>query len=152
MANRLKLVFRGLNPFKMKKEPTKTEQSFTPPTNINKDPSFFENLTVDVFQQNLDSLAEGEAHDMLKAWLDSMIRENGISNTAKMLNDGADAGNFFTWEIAYKKDKAVSYINNMMDYMPEQGVMYKDRTLDKLEYMKEFGNALEQSEDWEQPD
>lgn len=80
-----------------------------------------------------------------------MISENGKHSVAKMLNDGAEAGNILTWDIAYKVDQAVTYISNMLDYLPDQGVLYKEETLDRVEYMKRFGDALEQDEDWEEP-
>lgn len=155
MANKLKLVLRGMNPFRMKKKPSKSsEQStgFTPPTNISEEPSFFETVSLEQWQATLDQFAEGEAHDLLQAWMDTIIRENGRANAAKMINDGADAGNLLTWETSYKRDTAIAYIGNMMDYLPDQGVMYKDQMLDRVDYMKQLGDALEQQEDWEQPD
>ena len=39
----------------------------------------------------------------------------------------------------------------MMDYLPDQGILYKEQMLDKIEYMKSLGDALEQEEDWENP-
>ena len=39
----------------------------------------------------------------------------------------------------------------MIDYLPDEGVLYKEQMLDKVEYMKRMGDALEQEEDWEYP-
>ena len=39
----------------------------------------------------------------------------------------------------------------MLDYLPDEGILYKEEMLDKIEYMKRLGDALEQDEDWEYP-
>lgn len=127
------------------------EPQFEPPYNPSYDTSFFDDVVINQWILKLNTFAQGEAHNLLKAWLSSMINENGKHNVAIMLNDGAEAGNILTWEIAYKVDQAVTYISNMLDYLPDQGVLYKEETLDRIEYMKRFGDALEQNEDWEEP-
>ena len=127
------------------------ESSFEAPLNVSTDTSFFDDVVINQWILKLNTFAQGEAQNLLKAWLSSMINENGKHNVARMLNDGAEAGNILTWEIAYKVDQAVTYISNMLDYLPDQGVLYKEETLDKVEYMKRFGDALEQDEDWEEP-
>ena len=127
------------------------EPQFEPPYNPSDDTSFFDDVVINQWILKLNTFAQGEAQNLLKAWLSSMINENGKHNVARMLNDGAEAGNILTWDIAYKVDQAVTYISNMLDYLPDQGVLYKEETLDKVEYMKRFGDALEQDEDWEEP-
>lgn len=127
------------------------ETTFEPPYNPSDDTAFFDEVVINQWILKLNSFAQGEAQNLLKAWLSSMISENGKHSVAKMLNDGAEAGNILTWDIAYKVDQAVTYISNMLDYLPDQGVLYKEETLDRIEYMKRFGDALEQDEDWEDP-
>ena len=80
-----------------------------------------------------------------------MIAENGIHNTAVMLEQGAQNGNILNREIAYNETEFTSYIANMMDYLPDQGILYKEQTLDKIDYLKAIADALEQEEDWENP-
>ena len=125
--------------------------TFEPPFNPSDDTTFFDEVVINQWILKLNSFTQGEAQNLLKAWLSSMINENGKHNVAKMLNNGAEAGNILTWDIAYKVDQAVTYISNMLDYLPDQGVLYKEETLDRVEYMKRFGDALEQDEDWEEP-
>ena len=130
---------------------SENETTFEPPYNPSDDTTFFDEIVINNWILKLNSFTQGEAQNLLKAWLSSMISENGKHNVAKMLNDGAEAGNILTWDIAYKVDQAVTYISNMLDYLPDQGVLYKEETLDRVEYMKRFGDALEQDEDWEEP-
>lgn len=127
------------------------ETTFEPPYNPSDDTAFFDEVVINQWILKLNSFTQGEAQNLLKAWLSSMISENCKHSVAKMLNDGAEAGNILTWDIAYKVDQAVTYISNMLDYLPDQGVLYKEETLDRIEYMKRFGDALEQDEDWEDP-
>lgn len=127
------------------------EPQFETPYNKSDDTSFFDDVVINQWILKLNTFAQGEAQNLLKAWLSSMINENGKHNVARMLNDGEEAGNILTWDIAYKVDQAVTYISNMLDYLPDQGVLYKEETLDRVEYMKRFGDALEQNEDWEEP-
>lgn len=126
--------------------------TFTPPTNVSDDVTFFDEVALQQWQTRLDKFAQGEAHNLLKAWIDSLIRENGKHNTAVMLQKGEEAGNILTWDVAYRTDNAVAYIGNMLDYLPDQGVLYKEEMLDNIEFMKRFGDAQEYNENWENPE
>ena len=79
------------------------------------------------------------------------VRTQGIHNTAIMLQEGAENGHLLTWDVVYKHDKAVSYVGYMLDYLPDQGILYKEEVVDRIEFMKRLGDALEQDEDWEYP-
>lgn len=125
---------------------------FTPPTNVSDDTTFFDDVAIQQWYNTLDKFTKGEGYNLLRAWLGGLIRENGKHNVAIMLQQGAESGNILSWEIAYRTDQSVTYIGNMMDYLPDQGIIYKEETLDKIDYMKMLGDALEQEEDWEKPE
>lgn len=133
-----------------RQEPTNT-QGFLPPENISKDESFFENVVISQWFATLELFSNGEAYSLLRSWMTSTIKTDGKHNTAIMLQLGAENGHLLTWEIVYKNDNAVLYIGYMLDYLPDQGVLYKEETLDRIEYMKRLGDALEQDENWEYP-
>lgn len=131
-------------------EPTNTP-SFIPPENISEDQSFFDNVVISQWYGTLGEFSNGEAYNLLRSWMGNTIRTEGKHNTAIMLQDGAENGHLLTWDVVYKHDNAVLYIGYMLDYLPDEGVLYKEETLDKIEYMKRLGDALEQDEDWEYP-
>lgn len=124
---------------------------FEPPTNLTDDQSFFDEGVIYQWYITLEKFSKGECYNLLKAWIENVIAENGIHNTAVMLQKGAEKGNILKREVAYDETEFTSYISNMMDYLPDQGILYKEQMLDKIEYMKALGDALEQEEDWENP-
>lgn len=131
-------------------EPTNTP-GFVPPENISEDESFFDAVVISNWYGTLETFSNGEAYALLRSWMGNTVRTEGIHNTAIMLQDGAENGHLLTWEVVYKHDNAVLYIGYMLDYLPDEGVLYKEEMLDKIEYMKRLGDALEQDEDWEYP-
>lgn len=145
----LKQLATSITP-KPTQEPTNTK-GFIPPENISKDESFFDNVVISQWYGTLGEFSNGEAYNLLRSWMGNTIRTEGKHNTAIMLQDGAENGHLLTWEVVYKHDNAVLYIGYMLDYLPDEGVLYKEETLDKIEYMKRLGDALEQDEDWEYP-
>lgn len=145
----LKQLAKSITP-KPTQEPTNTT-GFIPPENISKDESFFDNVVISQWYATLGEFSNGEAYNILRSWMGNTIRTEGKHNTAIMLQDGAENGHLLTWEVVYKHDNAVLYIGYMLDYLPDEGVLYKEETLDKIEYMKRLGDALEQDEDWEYP-
>lgn len=131
-------------------EPTNTP-GFIPPENISEDESFFDNVVISQWYGTIGEFSNGEAYNLLRSWMGNTIRTEGKHNTAIMLQDGAENGHLLTWEVVYKHDNAVLYIGYMLDYLPDEGVLYKEEVLDRIEYMKRLGDALEQDEDWEYP-
>lgn len=131
-------------------EPTNTP-GFVSPENISEDTSFFDAVVISNWYGALETFSNGEAYGLLRSWMGNTVRTEGTHNTAIMLQDGAENGHLLTWEVVYKHDNAVLYIGYMLDYLPDEGVLYKEEMLDKIEYMKRLGDALEQDEDWEYP-
>lgn len=124
---------------------------FVAPFNVSEDKEFFDRVVISQWKSNLDNYIGGEAYNLLKSWLDNTIRTEGEHNTAVMLEEGAAAGHIITWETVYKGDNAISYAASMIEYLPDEGLIYKHDVLDDLEYMASLGDALEQEEDWELP-
>lgn len=145
-AKELRKIAEPLN----KQEPTNT-YGFKPPYNLSEDESFFDNVVISEWYATLSQFSNGEAYDLLRAWMGNTVRTNGKHNTAIMLQNGAENGHILTWEVVYKNDNAILYIGYMLDYLPDEGILYKEEVLDKIEYMKRLGDALEQDEDWEYP-
>ena len=139
--------YRQANPTQV---PTNTP-GFVPPENISEDESFFENVVISQWYATLATFSNGEAYSLLRSWMGNTVRTEGKHNTAIMLQEGAENGHLLTWEVVYKHDNAVLYIGYMLDYLPDEGILYKEEMLDKIEYMKRLGDALEQNEDWEYP-
>ena len=131
-------------------QPT-NEQGFKVRYNPSYEDSFYTRIVISQWYATLDTCRNGEAYNLLRAWMGNIIRFNGIENTAEMLTRGAEAGHLLTWEVVYKADKATLYIGYMVDYLPDQDIHYKDEILDLVEYWKRLGDALEQEEDWEYP-
>lgn len=131
-------------------EPTNT-LGFVPPENILDDASFFDYSVISQWYATLELFSSGESYNLLRAWMGNIVRTHGKHNAAIMLQNGIENGHLLTWDVVYKAEKAVSYIGYMIDYLPDEGVLYKEEMLDKIEYMKRLGDALEQDEDWEYP-
>lgn len=112
---------------------------------------FYFKSVISMWYGELSTFANGEAYALLRAWMGSMIRENGIENVAKMLQEGADAGVRLTWETVYKTGNAETYIGDLLDNIPDQGVLYREQVLERVDFMKAMGEALENEEDWEYP-
>lgn len=117
----------------------------------NEDTSFYDKVSISHWYAQLREFANGEAYGLLRAWMGGIIAENGEHNTATMINSAIDHGVILTWEVVYDMDEAERYIGRMIDYLPEAGVIYKEEQLDKIEFMKRLGDALEQDENWAYP-
>lgn len=127
------------------------KEDFVPSYNVSEDSDFFDRTVMSQWFGILNTCTNGEAYDLLKWWMYTVIQTQGVHDTAIMLQEGAQAGHLLTWEIVYKADYARSYIGYMIDFLPEAGVMFKEELLDKMEYMKRLEDAFELDEDWEQP-
>lgn len=116
---------------------------------LNTDTSFFARTAIYVWKAELAKFAHGQFYDLLLSWMNSLIAKNGEENVALMLQEAESNGVFLTWDVAYKENEMQRYIGSLIDYMPDQGVMYKEEQLDKLEYMKHLDSAMEENESWE---
>ena len=133
-----------------KKSINVSRETSSHPKRVNTDLDFWSRSVLDHFKFTLEDLRNGKAYPLLKSWFNTLIQENGAENVAKMLQDAGDKGYFLTREIAYKVEKARSFMNSVMDFLPEQGVIYKDSVMDRLDYSRKLEEAVEQDEGWEE--
>lgn len=145
-AKELRKIAEPLN----KQESTNTS-GFKPPYNLSEDESFFDNVVISQWYATLEQFSNGEAYNMLRWWMGTTVRTKGKHNTAIMLQDAAENGYLLTWVIVYKYDAAMMYIGYLIDYLPDEGILYKEEMLDKLEFMKRLADAFEKDENWENP-
>lgn len=127
------------------------DSDFEVPFNQSEDDSFFDRVVITEWYTNLNQYSRGEAYNLLRTWLGNLVKTHGVHDTAEMLQKGAEAGHILTFHTVYNSDTATLYIGYMLDYLPDEGVLYKEEALDRIEYMKRLGDALEQEEDWEYP-
>lgn len=76
-------------------------------------------------------------YDLFNTWIDKLISEFGIYDVARMLEDGINAGVLVTRDIMYSDDAFNNYISQMMDYLPDAGVLTKEAIgeyLERLDY------------------
>ena len=133
------------------KDSYNTQDDITQRYKENDNTSFYDKVSISHWYAQLREFANGEAYGLLRAWMGGIIAENGEHNTATMINNAIDHGVILTWEVVYDMDEAERYIGRMIDYLPEAGVIYKEQQLDKIEFMKRLGDALEQDENWAYP-
>lgn len=72
-------------------------------------------------------------YDLFNTWLDKLISEFGIYDVARMLEDGINAGILVTRDVMYSDDAFNNYITQMMDYLPDAGVLTKEAIGEYLE-------------------
>lgn len=72
-------------------------------------------------------------YDLFNEWIDKLIDEYGIYDVARMLEDGINAGILVTRDVMYNDDSFNNYITQMMDYLPDAGVLTKEAIGEYLE-------------------
>lgn len=115
------------------------------------EPSFYDKVVVSHWYGQLREFSRGESYNLLRAWMGQLIQEKGLHDVATMLQTAIDNGVILTWEQSYNEEATERYIGSLLDYMPDEGVLYKEQKLDQVEYMKTLGDALEQDENWAYP-
>lgn len=113
--------------------------------------SFYDKVVISHWYGQLRQFSRGEAYNLLRSWMGQLIEQKGLHDVATMLQTAIDNGIILTWEQSYNEEATERYIGNLLEYLPDEGVLYKDQQLDKLEYMKTLGDALEQDENWAYP-
>ena len=115
------------------------------------EPSFYDKVVVSHWYGQLREFSRGESYNLLRAWMGQLIQEKGLHDVASMLQQAIDNGVILTWEQSYNEEATERYIGSLLEYMPDEGVLYKEQQLDQVEYMKTLGDALEQDENWAYP-
>lgn len=104
-------------------------------------PNFID-IVLSNFKSQLAQFPNAEGTPLLLSWFDKLLADNGREAVAQMLQDGAEQGLLITWETVYKSVNTKTYMTEMMNYLPDQGNIYKDQIMD----------MMEQFEWWEQPE
>lgn len=72
-------------------------------------------------------------YDLFNSWLNRLIEEFGVYDVARMLEDGINAGILVTRDVMYSDDTFNNYITQMMNYLPDAGVLTKEAIGEYLE-------------------
>ena len=111
--------------------------TFEVPENISEDESFFDLVVITGFKSHVRQFNE-KASNILLSWLDRILQTNDIHDVAKMLNDGAEAGNIVTYQIVYSNEMIYQYMSNMLDYLPEAGTLFKEEIMEAMEEQEDY--------------
>lgn len=133
-------------------QPSTNEQGFSAPFN----PATFHDIVTSILWNDfieVVKIAHKDTRAMLQAWVNSMIAENGKDAFMEAIRGAADNGKVLTYQMTYAKniDMLYDFIEVVLDNFPDQGVLYKDETLDRVKFWQSLGDALEQDEDWQEP-
>lgn len=66
-------------------------------------------------------------------WLDRLIQDNGRLEVAKMLQKGAGEGKIVDFKVMYSETEMYKYFSDMLDFLPDQGDIYKQQILEILQ-------------------
>lgn len=128
------------------------EEPFEPPINLGTREYLYSSIIIANWLSELKMYENGAAYSLLRAWFDTVRSENGDDATADMIQEGADHGYMLTWETVYNMDEARTYMAGMSQYIPDSGVLYQEELLDRTEFMARLNDAMEQNEDWSEPE
>ena len=128
------------------------EPDFIPPLSISDSTDWYDNVVISTFMTQLSELKGGPMYSHIKAWANTIMKEKGKKAFADMLSDGFESGITFTYQEVYDKNSAITFVDRMLDFLPDSGVFEKDRYMDRFEYMRVINAASEAEETWELPE
>lgn len=117
------------------------QQAFIPQDNISTDSSFFDRVVISGFREHVSQF-NPKASELLLSWLDKILSENDEHSVAIMLQDGAEHGNIVTYQIAYNTSLLYQYMSNMIDYLPDQGDLFKENLMQALELEEDYNELI----------
>ena len=115
--------------------------TYTPPTNVSEDASFFDRVVISGFREHVSQF-NPKASELLLRWLDNILNENDEHSVAIMLQEGAEHGNIVTYQIAYNTNILYQYMSNMIDYLPDQGELFKENLMNALELEEDYNELI----------
>lgn len=115
--------------------------AFTPPYKVSEDGSFYDNVTISGFRYHVKQFNE-RASEMLLSWLDRLLSTHDKHDVAVMLNNGAENGNVVTYQIVYSRDRLIEYMSNMLDYLPDEGTLFKEKFMEAMEYDEDYSEPV----------
>lgn len=86
--------------------------------------------------------------DLLVSWVNQMVKENGWWSTSEMIKKAEEDGVLLSYKVVGYFDITAEYISQMINYLPESGVQYKDEVISRLDYIKAVAGKFEDIEDW----
>lgn len=101
----------------------------------------FDNIIIGTFRADISNFPEVAA-PLLNQWLDGLLTQYSKGDVAQMLEDGRANGVMIDYTVAYRRDLLLNYITDMLEYLPGASIGFKQEIVEALEY----------SEDWEQPE
>ena len=128
------------------------EPAFVPPISVADNTDWYEKVVISTFNSQLSDLKGGAMYAHIKAWANTIIKEKGQKAFADMLSDGFESGLTFNYQEVYDKNAATTFVDRMLDYLPDSGVFEKDRYMDRFEYMRLVNDDSEADESWELPE
>ena len=115
--------------------------AFTPPYKVSEDGSFYDNVTISGFRYHVKQFNE-RASEMLLSWLDRLLSTHDKHDVAVMLNEGAENGNIVNYQIVYSRDRLIEYMSNMLDYLPDEGELFKEQFMEAMEYEEDYSEPV----------
>lgn len=128
------------------------EPAFVPPISVADNTDWYDKVVISTFNSQLSDLKGGAMYAHIKAWANTIIKEKGQKAFADMLSDGFESGLTFNYQEVYDKNAATTFVDRMLDYLPDSGVFEKDRYMDRFEYMRLVNDDSEADESWELPE
>lgn len=116
-------------------------RTFTPPYKVSEDASFYDNVTISGFRYHVKQFNE-RASEMLLSWLDRLLSTHSQHDVAIMLNEGAENGNIVNYQIVYSRDRLIEYMSNMLDYLPDEGELFKEQFMESMEYEEDYSDPV----------
>ena len=130
----------------------RNEPDFVAPISISDNTDWYDKVVISTFFQQLSELEGGPMYNHIKAWANTIMKEKGKKAFADMLSDGFESGLTFNYQEVYDKNAATTFVDRMLDYLPDSGVFEKDRYMDRFEYMRLVNDDSEADESWELPE
>lgn len=92
----------------------------------------FTRIIITNYKRHISQFNE-KAYMILLRWLEKLIEENGIQNTAKMLEDGANSGLIVNYKVVYSDTALTNYMAEMLNYLPDSGHLYREQFMEAME-------------------
>lgn len=128
------------------------EPDFIAPISISDNTDWYDKVVISTFNAQLSELKGGPMYSHIKAWANTIMKEKGKKAFADMLSDGFESGITFNYEEVYDKNSATTFVDRMLDFLPDSGVFEKERFMDRFEYMRVINDDSEADESWELPE
>lgn len=105
------------------------------------DSTFFDRVIIHNWLSIVNEWNEKARRHMVN-FLNQVIARTSEHDAAVMLQNAAEAGYELDYKMAYDNERRVNYLNALRQYLPDQGNLFWD----------ELFEALEEDEQWEEPD